>query len=1357
MKNFHHMKGRTFSSFLPPFLLIATFMLVLSGKVNAQAIHFCGELPANTATSTNPDSILFDRFGNSYDLIEFEENFDRGAYSEAGYFQLEYTLDITDDFMKVIQKVFLDLVEIIPQRMVTTSCDENILPKKVVILIEDLVDANPSVLASASALYGSDFQGALCNHVVPNHAQNRINGARKIKDIDGIMKIKVIPYEYLWNFDYNSPTTTGYVDLYSVVLHEALHILGFSSNFGLDAIPLYDQALASGNNIYSIWDDLMYVTPEYDENGMSSSVSKVLESTCSDHCRLLNSTVFPTGSAFNDAVEDNCSTSGGLDFMIGENGIAPIWGGGSGNDKSVVNSLSHLNTDCNGHGEDYIMQPSILPATDRRQITATELDILCELGYNVTGCNKCYLTSINTPTDLNYYGTPYFGSDEYNCCPRNYFVCVGEELIIPFEDLLCDKFSSGEMEIIDAYSTIPDPLNPEEFIRGNEAVISGETVIITPLSASDNGRFFLNYEVKTCDCVIERFVTLIRVGECLECTSTDICSNLVCTQGFEEMSDLDENNSLSYYEQIGGGYHIYEGNDFNGFGLCKDNTNTYAILLNKKTNNSLTKNGISFKLSHPIQPGCTATISFKSNSRSGNTAIEILGSEMPPCYFLDSKIKHGCQPTNCGEYIYNPICIENMNLSGSVPYATTSCSSTPNLTAITPITWVNEEDFPIHYIMFSANPLNNFDYPIYLDDFVVTNACPVDACFDFLVDCKTVNYESCYDEGFTHQWIFDDGNTSTEANPIHTYTTNGVYDVQHIITNICDSSTDTEIIEVVINCVECECDAIGSYNISAGAGELLSDLISASTVPATTINNKCISILGKLIVDVPYNIYSSEIKMQAGSEIEIIDGGRLFLLDVDEDGGIHGCDYMWKGISIQENGYLTMSNSIIQDAHHAVTLHDNSYHHITNTLFNKNYIGIFIPPDPLPNKMLNINQTFPMYGNIFDCEGENCILLPPYEDQPAMVLNKPYSGIIVNNAVYAIGSLQTGIVTHAPNNFYDVKNGIITSHSAIASYKSNFESPSGGSFNQFTAHNSIESNNSITVIERNKVKSRLAALHSRQDYGSRIINNEISRCWRGVNYLHSGLFVNDIISNNTMQVLTTGIYFNSHKSPIHISDNQLGKFNNLGSSKESIEILGQYVTSEIVNNRINLSYNKNGILLTTVTNALITQNEIRNTTITSTNDNPTGIKLADAENNIISKNEIYEVGIQAINSFGMQVNESKNNLICCNELDAGISIKFDGMCDDTELKNNELKGYHKVGLLCHESTSIGIQMNGGNTWANASVVPNGPIDAKHEEEDNQDFILQSQIEINDCPSIYCRLKYFLNKMNARQNLANGYI
>ena len=43
-----------------------------------------------------------------------------------------------------------------------------------------------------------------------------------------------------------------------------------------------------------------------------------------------------------------------------------------------------------------------------------------------------------------------------------------------------------------------------------------------------------------------------------------------------------------------------------------------------------------------------------------------------------------------------------------------------------------------------------------------------------------------------------DTNTSTEANPIHTYTEPGIYEVTHIVSNACGADTISSAVEVII-------------------------------------------------------------------------------------------------------------------------------------------------------------------------------------------------------------------------------------------------------------------------------------------------------------------------------------------------------------------------------------------------------------------------------------------------------------------------------------------------------------------------------------------------------------------------------
>lgn len=49
---------------------------------------------------------------------------------------------------------------------------------------------------------------------------------------------------------------------------------------------------------------------------------------------------------------------------------------------------------------------------------------------------------------------------------------------------------------------------------------------------------------------------------------------------------------------------------------------------------------------------------------------------------------------------------------------------------------------------------------------------------------------------YTYQWYFGDGGTSTNQNPLHSYTVNGIYNVTLVLTSPCGSDTTTQIITV---------------------------------------------------------------------------------------------------------------------------------------------------------------------------------------------------------------------------------------------------------------------------------------------------------------------------------------------------------------------------------------------------------------------------------------------------------------------------------------------------------------------------------------------------------------------------------
>jgi large repetitive protein len=85
------------------------------------------------------------------------------------------------------------------------------------------------------------------------------------------------------------------------------------------------------------------------------------------------------------------------------------------------------------------------------------------------------------------------------------------------------------------------------------------------------------------------------------------------------------------------------------------------------------------------------------------------------------------------------------------------------------------------------------------DTFAVVALPSPTAAFNFNVNGTGLTYtfaDQSTGNPTTYSWTFGDGNTSTSANPSHTYAANGIYVVTLIVTNACGSDTTTQTLTV---------------------------------------------------------------------------------------------------------------------------------------------------------------------------------------------------------------------------------------------------------------------------------------------------------------------------------------------------------------------------------------------------------------------------------------------------------------------------------------------------------------------------------------------------------------------------------
>lgn len=475
----------------------------------------------------------FDRFGNRFPSLNLQqrlhisqENLQEGAesavpvnnyttancQSTGGLFNL-YFPDIQngtaigfDDpanaaLVNVICQVFSDLDELIDQA--TDPCGGGVANA---VNIEVLSFASTaSILGAASSYY--EFLGETSG-IKHGEVWKAINGGDNATgNLDGSIRINVA-YNWYAGLDGNPGNTQ--VDLYSVVLHEALHSLGFASLIGenggsklqfsggtpvLTHYTPFDQFLKLDNGTALITNSSGY---NWSYSGGNPGVNLV--SSCQ------NPAVLGPDIRFNGV----------------NNPASPVhapadWVGAS--------SLSHFQIGCDGAStDDYVMHPSFLPGTSRR-ITQEEIYTLCDLGYKLSGIygTNSTLGGGFNPNQVAYNdcGALFAANDDVGvACSGGIFTvkrCNGNKLTILPNQLIDNDHFTGNVSIV----------NFEEVVTGTPLTVNGSNFEFTPTSV---GGVVLRYQLQAQNGARSNYAyVFVNVLPCdgYNCTSTSTC-NQIC-------------------------------------------------------------------------------------------------------------------------------------------------------------------------------------------------------------------------------------------------------------------------------------------------------------------------------------------------------------------------------------------------------------------------------------------------------------------------------------------------------------------------------------------------------------------------------------------------------------------------------------------------------------------------------------------------------------------------------------------------------------------------------------------------------------------------------------------------------------
>jgi hypothetical protein len=683
-------------------LIVLFTMLVSWQEVGAQNSFECGII-VKQALTPEQHPAYYDRFGNEYTEDEVSLSFYPNAQRlscNSGYFALSFVGNWTDNEKNTACQVFGDLSNLLMASNPDDMPPINILLKK-------------EVLESSVAGLGTPFFEANCG-IVDSRILYHLNNAYEDNyalqflgtiQINSGLSWHTVADDNTTFAEPNVPNTK--LDLYTVMLHEALHILGFLSRI--------TPAGASLDNFYSRWDKYLFSVPEN-----AALLIPVENEACCNYYGF-NATVFDNmpfdfanGCGLKIAFRDNAANN------IAAVNIADYTSfGGSNGMGFFLNKLSHLDYNCQAElgfsVPKAVIHPNIDYGEDRRFITDPEKNILCTIGYHLNDISNC-------EQDCEVFTNP----DEYIV-----FLSEGGTISISVEGadglLSNDVHSEGATVSFDTECGYMGDLVVNNMVAGSSI----------SLTAATEGIYHFCYTVESCNdiCRTEE-VTIIVKQEPLSTHCDDPYCNIVCFGDFEEFNTTLTNN---YFNQLNiPPFRFTETANSPDVWQLDDNN-----ILHIGRCPTCEIESIAVPLSEPIHPGCEVIVSYNAiathNMYSGNNpgivpALQFTALNNYPCndfpYFnCTPGIFNICGGTTAANMTPD-VCGQAIDFqaipSGQFPSAINVINF--NNLAAQSFTWVNTTGQDITTLLITTNTTigdySEVGHIIYfLDNLIVTLQC----------------------------------------------------------------------------------------------------------------------------------------------------------------------------------------------------------------------------------------------------------------------------------------------------------------------------------------------------------------------------------------------------------------------------------------------------------------------------------------------------------------------------------------------------------------------------------------------------------------------------------------------------------
>lgn len=699
-------------------ILLCSLICGKTQTVISQNQHTCGVyVKPKKKNESNFKSTVIDRFGNMYSINDRTSN---GKASEKvlacgvnSIFEINLVGSFTADEEATICNVFSYLASDVIMSLPSGGLKAKIEVKKT-------DEGLPSGTYGTGSAYYNDFGCGVQNSLVWERMVAGISYGPPISPNgnDGYILIRDNVDWFTYPTQQGSPVCPQ-VDLYTVILHEALHVLGFASNISASGLP------DNGLDFYFPWDQFVYASNGY----LLENIGEV--NGCCDNYNYVGPT--PPSSLFTG----NC---GNLSFKQGALNV-PINNTTVG---SVYNSLSHLCTNS------YVMYPFLDCGEDRRIVTSDEKEILCKLGIrNCSPNTNCRIVAMNDNNVTLEYVT---GNSGY------YRVKTSDLLMndkIPTgvnpSDIKVSFISGCEDDLV-LHAYVSPGLNPEYI---NFPINTPGQYILCYSISLDNGLSCEN----ECDQAKFSFTIPYQFDALPSYTQTSCGGEYFPEGSFNNFYPFI--GSSAYFDRLGIPFC------FMNQSVIQNTPDIYFIggmdkCIGIGHNYDSEREAIYFPIEPGIPPGCSAVITFDGVSLNIQTTSEIFifGSVENPCYSNNTLPDCYSTPNNCnmgGYYILNtnedPILITNIlnnplydngqggcqsgqpvySTDGEWPLPTNFQNAPPYICKFPAISgafnnysanWTNNTGETIHFVSFAVNAheLNKASYAV-LDNISVHVVC----------------------------------------------------------------------------------------------------------------------------------------------------------------------------------------------------------------------------------------------------------------------------------------------------------------------------------------------------------------------------------------------------------------------------------------------------------------------------------------------------------------------------------------------------------------------------------------------------------------------------------------------------------